>query len=253
MAMAKIQNPIAGFFLAGAGVMLLSLFSQTQCFARSAPLPKKIVIPTQETGKPQTRPPLRWRKSFSIGITNLTYSQTAVDPFTQKLITIKGGVEIPITDSRWSIGTGFFFNAFELSNTGQYQLKILGINFRLGRFLTAPESRIQVRFNGGVYYNTSLSVIGFKNMLGPQIFPELSYRISNQRSVLVYVKYSPVLVAGGIDIIRNRELATGIYFRQALASGSGFFAGIDIAGLDAAAGLDEARVRSVSFGIGFGF
>jgi hypothetical protein len=253
MVMAKNQSPSSGVFLAIALVIFVSLFWQASCFARSASVSRKREVPVQEIGKEQVRPPPRWRKSFSIGITSLTYSQTAVDPFTQKLITIKGGVEIPITDSRWSIGTGFFFNAFELSNTGNYQLKILGINFRLGRFLTAPESRIQVRFNGGVYYNTSLSVIGFKNMLGPQIFPELSYRISKQKSVLVYVKYSPVLVAGGIDIIRNRELATGLYFRQALASGSGFFAGIDIAGLDAAAGLDEARARSVSFGIGFGF
>jgi hypothetical protein len=229
------------------------LLLNTPCFARSATPPRKGSPPAQEAGKQQVRPPPRWRKSFSIGITSLTYSQTAVDPFTQKLITIKGGVEIPISDSRWSIGTGFFFNAFELSNTGSYQLKILGVNLRLGRFLTAPESRVQVRFNGGVYYNTSLSVIGFKNMLGPQIFPELSYRITNRQSVMIYVKYSPVLVAGGIDIIRNRELATGIYFRQSLASGSGFFAGVDIAGLDAAAGSDEARTRSVSFGIGFGF
>lgn len=251
--MAKNQSPHAGVFLAGAWMVFALSLMHAPCFARSATPNKKSVAPAPEPSKEQVRPAPRWRKSFSIGITSLTYSQTAVDPFTQKLITIKGGVEIPISDSRWSIGTGFFFNAFELSNTGKYELKILGFNLRLGRFLTAPESRVQVRFNGGIYYNTSLSVIGFKNMLGPQIFPELSYRITSRQSVMIYVKYSPVLVAGGIDIIRNRELATGIYFRQSLPSGSGFFAGIDIAGLDAAAGLDEARTRSVSFGIGFGF
>jgi hypothetical protein len=251
--MAKNQSPRLGVILARAPVMGFLLLLHTPCFARSATPVRKGLTPATQVGKEQVRPPPRWRKSFSVGITSLTYSQTAVDPFTQKLITIKGGVEIPINDSRWSIGTGFFFNAFELSNTGNYDLKILGFNLRLGRFLTAPESRVQVRFNGGVYYNTSLSVIGFKNMLGPQIFPELSYRITNRQSVMIYVKYSPVLVAGGIDIIRNRELATGIYFRQSLVSGSGFFAGVDIAGLDAAAGSDEARTRSVSFGIGFGF
>ncbi len=234
-------------------VLILTLSSSTLCGAE-AKAATAIYPPPQQATPQAARSPGRWRKSFGIGLTSLTYSQTAVEPFTQKLITLKGGVEIPISDSRWSVGTGFFFNAIQLSNTGNYQLKILGLNLRTGRFLTAPERRIQVRFNGGLYYNTSLSVIGFKNMLGPQIFPEFSYRISKLKSILIYVKYSPVVVAGGaLDIIRNRELATGVYFRQSLASGSGFFGGIDIAGLDAAAGPDEAKVRSISFGIGFGF
>ena len=114
-------------------------------------------------------------------------------------------------------------------------------------------SRLQFRLNGGIYYNTSVSEIGFKNMLGPQIFPELSLRISKNQGVMTYFKYSPVVVAGGIDITRNRELATGLYFRQSLKNRKSIFVGLDYAELDAVSGAKEAHTRTLSLGVGLGF
>jgi hypothetical protein len=210
--------------------------------------------PVAEAPKHRAQPAqARLKKSIGIGLTDLTYSQTGVDEFKEKLLTLKGGLEMQIPNSAWSIGGGFFFNAFELSNTGIYQLKILGVNLRAGTFLTPHESAVHVKFNGGLYYNTSISEIGFKNVIGPQIYPEIIFRMGGRSSVMIYGKYSPVLVAGSFNMIRNREIATGIYFRQAFGDGKSFLAGIDYAGLDASVGAEEAKARSLSFGIGLGF
>lgn len=195
----------------------------------------------------------RWKKSLGLGLTNLHYSQTLVTPFTQRFITVKGGLETLMPGSEWSLGGSFFFNSIALSNSGTYRLRILGVNLRSGRFLTSPESGIQVRLNGGVYYTTSLSEIGLKDMVGPQIFPEFSFRISQAKSVMIYFKYSPVLVAGSFDIFSNRELALGLYFRQLISNTNSWFVGVDYSELDARFGSEEASMRSLSLGAGLGF
>jgi hypothetical protein len=224
------------------------LFALSILPAAGAEVPQQKKIRTE--AKPQRS---RWRKSLGLGATNLHYSQTQVAPFTQRFITLKGGLETTIPGSAWSIGGSFFFNSLSLSNTGIYQLRILGVNLRSGRFLTPPESSVQVRLNGGVYYNTSFSEIGFKDMVGPQIFPEFSFRISQARSVMTYFKYSPVLVEGSFDILSNRELAAGLYFRQLISATMSWFVGIDYAELDARISSEQANMRSLSLGAGLGF
>ncbi|MBU6154327.1 MAG: hypothetical protein KGP28_08510, partial [Bdellovibrionales bacterium] len=91
------------------------------------------------------------------------------------------------------------------------------------------------------------------NMIGPQVFPEFSFRITPRRSVMTYLKYAPVLAAGSFDFLRNREIAAGLYYRQLLSGTNNLFAGLDYSLLDATAGGDKASARSLSLGIGFGF
>ncbi|MBU6154855.1 MAG: hypothetical protein KGP28_11180, partial [Bdellovibrionales bacterium] len=100
----------------------------------AAPKPAKSSASAVSTESKKVRS--RWRRSFGIGFTNLNYSQTGVVAFTQKFITVKGGLETPISGSRWSVGGSFFLNAIELANTGPYRLRFLGLNLRFGRFLT---------------------------------------------------------------------------------------------------------------------
>jgi len=107
--------------------------------------------------------------------------------------------------------------------------------------------------NGGMYYNTALSAIGFKNMFGPQVFPEWSIRVGARDALMIYFKYSPVWVDGRLDLGRNRELAAGIYFRHGLEGGRSIYLGIDRALLDAYTSDAEAHTRSLSIGAGFGF
>jgi|GEM_PF-5469554 len=195
----------------------------------------------------------RWHPFVGLGITRLDYVQTAVSPFKETLLTLKAGVEIPLSSPGWSLGAGAFYNALELANSGVYQLKVLGANLRLGKRFSRPESRNGFRLNGGLYYNTSISDIGFKNMLGPQIYPEFLLRFSRLQSAAFYLKYSPVITTGGVDLIRNRELAMGLSFRQVLKNGNSVIAGLDYAELDVFAGGEVAHTRTLSFGVGLGF
>jgi len=201
----------------------------------------------------KTKSVSRWRGSFGAGYSAIHYSQTQVDAFSVGAVTLKAGLETSLSNPRWTLGAGTFINAFTLSNSSAYSFRILGVNLRGGYYLTAPESKLQFRLNGGIYYNTALSAIGFKNMFGPQVFPEWSIRISPREALMIYFKYSPVLVAGGLDLGRNRELAGGIYFRHLLEGGNSIFLGMDYALLDAFTADAEAHTRSLSIGVGMGF
>ena len=206
-------------------------------------------------GVEQTKPKSasRWRGSFGAGYSSIQYSQTQVEPFSVGALTLKGGIETSLSNSRWTLGAGTFINAVTLSNSSAYSFRILGVNLRAGYYLTPPESSVQFRLNGGIYYNTALSAIGFKNMFGPQVFPELSFRIGARDALMIYFKYSPVMVAGGVDLGRNRELAAGIYLRHGLEGGRSIYLGIDHAFLDVFTPAAEAHTRSLSIGIGLGF
>jgi hypothetical protein len=119
--------------------------------------------------------------------------------------------------------------------------------------MTPPQSSTQFRLSTGAYYNTSVSELGFKGMLGPQVMPELSFRLSKNTGVLTYFKYAPILVNGSFDFAKNKEIAAGIHYRFTLKNGTTLTGGVDYATLDAVAGTDSAQTQSISFGMGMSF
>jgi hypothetical protein len=202
----------------------------------------------------------RTRYSLGVGVTSLQYSQTVVtegveqiDALKELLLTIKGGMEYALVPNKYILGFGFFYNALVLSNTGEYPLQILGGNVKLGFLMTPPQSSTQFRLSTGAYYNTSVSELGFKGMLGPQVMPELSFRLSKNTGVLTYFKYAPILVNGSFDFAKNKEIAAGIHYRFTLKNGTTLTGGVDYATLDAVAGTDSAQTQSISFGMGMSF
>lgn len=204
--------------------------------------------------KKKKRKSTRW--SLGVGFTSLQYSQTVddqVDSLSELLLTIKGGVEYSLVPNKYTLGFGFFYNALVLSKSGEYPMQVVGGNLKLGFLMTPPKASTQFRFSTGAYYNTSLSEIGFKGMVGPQFMPELSFKMSKNTGILTYLKYAPILVNGSLDFAKNKELAAGVHYRYTLKSGTTVTGGLDYANLDAYAGTAEAHTKSITLGMGMSF
>jgi hypothetical protein len=201
----------------------------------------------------------RTRYSLGVGVTSLQYNQrdsTAPENdirLTELLLTVKGGVEYALVPNKYILGVGFFYNALVLSNSGEFPLQILGGNVKLGFLMSPPKSSTQFRFSTGAYYNTSISEIGFKSMVGPQLMPELSFRMSKNTGILTYLKYAPIMVNSSFDFSKNKEIAAGVHYRHTLKGGTTITAGVDYANLDAYSGTDSAHTKTLSFGMGMSF
>jgi hypothetical protein len=202
----------------------------------------------------------RTRYSIGFGVTSLQYSQTVVtddvaqtDELTELLLTVKGGMEYALVPNKYILGFGFFYNALVLSKSGEFPLQILGGNVKLGFLMSPPKASTQFRLSTGAYYNTSVSELGFKGMVGPQIMPELSFKMSKNTGVLTYLKYAPILVNGSFDFSNSKEIAAGLHYRYTLKSGTTVTGGVDYSTLGALAGTDSAQTKTITFGMGMSF
>jgi hypothetical protein len=199
------------------------------------------------------------RYSLGMGVTSLQYTQSdSTDPeadikLTELLLTLKGGMEYALVPNKYILGIGFFYNALVLSKSGEFPLQILGGNVKLGFLMSPPKASTQFRFSTGAYYNTSISEIGFKGMMGPLLMPELSFRMSKNTGILTYFKYAPIMVRSSFDFSKNKEIAAGLHYRYTLKSGTTITAGVDYASLDAYSGTDSAHTDTLSFGMGMSF
>ncbi len=166
-----------------------------------------------------------FRFSGSLGYVYNTY-QSAMVSVAQHSLMIKGAAQwnLPSVD-RVSLGFSGFYTLLPF-NTTRYvnnagnafdvSIRFLGLNLRANYdtpWMTGPWN-LQLAL--GWYVNTSFvkdSLIGYEWVNGPQIYPQLSYRLDEKRSIGGYVKYSPVM-SGATRVLNpgtNFEVATGLY------------------------------------------
>ena len=193
-----------------------------------------------------------WTGGFGIGYSAISYSQTYVESFHEKALTLKGHVERNLGASRFTFGLGGFYNVWVLSHPGELKIRVLGGNLRLGYRLLEPQGRFQTRLNFGTYFNTAVTDLGFKNMIGPQIFPEVSYRFQHSKMVTAYFKFSPILVGSSFNLKSDREVALGIGYRYLFLNGKSIGITLDYSQLDAVAGSIEAHTQTTTLGLGYG-
>jgi len=112
----------------------------------------------------------------------------------------------------------------------------------------------RVNVNAGLYYNTSLSTVGFANMYGPQLYPEFIYLFQNGHSLIGYGKFSPALsFSKKISFNENRELAIGAHYSFPLSPLYRLSVGIDISQLTLNLNNDWASTNTYSISSGFSF
>ncbi|MBU6154856.1 MAG: hypothetical protein KGP28_11185 [Bdellovibrionales bacterium] len=158
------------------------------------------------------------RKLFvspGLGISNLNYSQTAVDPYNSIVMTAKISANYFIVPPKWDLGFTGFFNFVSLAKSSPVDVRFLGLNLRLGYIFPEVKAPWRLSLYGGWYYSTmfaSDSSFGYKNVSGPQLFPSVRRTLNNGHALSAFLKFSPISNNLGLLSLSNNEFATGVSY-----------------------------------------
>jgi hypothetical protein len=153
--------------------------------------------------------------SPGLGISSLSYSQTAVDPYHSIVMTAKVSSNYLLFPPKWDLGFTGFFNFVSLSKSSPVDVRFLGLNLRLGYIFPEIKAPWRLSLYGGWYYSTmfaSDSTFGYKNISGPQLFPSLRRNLNNGHAISTYFKFSPISNNLGFFSLSNNEIATGLSY-----------------------------------------
>ncbi len=203
----------------------------------------------------------RWRYSFGAGYTLISFRDYQDVILKQNTITLKGGVVYRAIDSVLDFGLSGFYNVFAMNSTSLGQtsvsgekLRYLGLNARATYHVIEAPSNIRFNVSGGVYWNSSVGRLGFSDMIGPQIFPDVTYVFANGNSLYLYTKFAASISnARGLSFKTNREVATGLHYSFPVSRLNRMTVGVDVSQLSL--DLDDAwastNTYSLSTGISF--
>ncbi len=183
-----------------------------------------VSIPTSAEA---VRLPRRYKIGLSIGQTWTNYSE---------LYQFQPGLLIPDLKQRSILGTlsltyylvpevidvnaeGYLTLATLAKSGANDDLRFYGLNFRVGYVIPLNYETWRLVLFGGWYHANTLVLgggYGYKNLYGPQFYPQLEYApyVEERRFTYgVYAKISPVTDGlTGYDF-KNRELGAGINFK----------------------------------------
>lgn len=197
-----------------------------------------------------------WKFSVGGGFTLLSFRQKNVDSFSQGAFTVKAGASYKIIPEKLDLGLVGFINsvAFASNSKNNLTVQYVGLNGRFGYNLIGSPSPLRVNINAGLYYNTSLSTVGFANMYGPQLYPEVIYLFKNGHSLVTYGKFSPAFsFSPKISFKENRELAMGAHYSFPLSPLRRFSVGMDLSQLTLNLNDDWATTNTYSISAGYSF
>jgi hypothetical protein len=170
----------------------------------------------------------------SVGLTSVSYSETLWGQLRETLVSAKLAVARDLPWTSWQAGGNVYVNAVVVgsSKTGA-AVRFLGANARIGRRFSLG-GPWQLAIQAGAYYVTTIATTsnaGFRNLVGPQLYPSLRRSLSFRDQLAVYLKYSPVL-NGSTLTFTSRELAAGVaWTRDGLLGGRALVTSLDFARL----------------------
>lgn len=168
-----------------------------------------IVFDEYDNLKNQHKDKKRWSLSAGFGPTIIRYSQTKASSYSAISLTGKMSFRFGLTQNV-DLGLSTFANLVTVSeNIEGAEARFVGINGRIGYAFGFP---LRLSINGGIYYLsmfTNTTQFGFDTVIGPQLYPFLSYSFAGGSMWWMYGKFSPVTNNFSILNLSNREVATG--------------------------------------------
>jgi hypothetical protein len=152
----------------------------------------------------------RYSITTGVGGTYVMYQQTSVPSFSEMALTFKAAGQFTIKGP-WDIGVSGYA-ALPMSTTVPgYSLSFFGGNLRLGYRIFPPVKTWNLMVMGGVYYSTTQSAvgIGYKNFMGPQLYPVLRKDLGQDRGLWFYLKFSPLMDGFSFVNLSSAEYAGG--------------------------------------------
>ncbi len=191
----------------------------------------------------------------ALQFSSIAYTETGVSDYSEIAVTGKIQYLRSVFSKRWDVGASVFFTLFPLSRTPSITARFLGVNARFGYILPWLQEPWKLSLLGGVYYVTSFvtsSQFGFKNMMGPQIFPTLRRILNNGSSISTYLKYSPVSGKLKIRSLSDREIAFGVSYTYLQKNNHPIIALFDISNIKLLIQGISINSTTISLGVGYG-
>ncbi len=165
--------------------------------------------------KPLTQETLDIEKNqwtAGLGPTFLKYRETSLADINELILTGKIFFSRRLTP-QWNIGANLFGNLIHISGSPPSdRVKFLGANVRLGYVLPFIKKPWVVNLMIGAYYSQMLGTPGFgySPVLYPQLYPTVSYGLSNGQVFSTYFKFVPIGKKFTSVSASERELASGM-------------------------------------------
>jgi hypothetical protein len=187
----------------------------------------------------------------SLGFSYISYQEAGMS-LTEEAITVKLSFKHPLDPSgKWSLGISGYYTAVPVATTGSPDsIRFFGLNGRMGYSPPLASQNWRFIIQGGVYYTTTFvtgDVYGFKNMFGPQIYPEIDRVLSNGGAISAYFKYAPIIDQTQLTF-SNSELAGGLSYSP--QQEYGWVYSLDVSSLGLSQNGFTAQSRTISLGVG---
>lgn len=205
---------------------------------------------------PDTSPTKRLYTSFGLGLTSISHAESIMPTYTSIAVTAKAGINYLLFPPRWDLGFSGYITAFQLTKSQDIDVRYIGANARIGFVFTRTKSPWKIALYGGMYYTTMVvqdSAFGFRNMIGPQVYPAVRYKFMNGNSLNFYAKYSPVTGSFSVLTLANHEIAGGVSYVAALSSGQNLSYSLDVSNLSLVITGVSITTSVIVLGMGVGF
>jgi hypothetical protein len=184
--------------------------------------------------------------SPSVGITQLSYTEAGVAPYSAVMLSGKIGLQFALAPPVWDGAINIFGNLLPLiPDSSGNVARFIGINARVGYVVKQVRDPWRLSLMGG-----SGNAFGFKDVSGPQFFPLIRRKFSDSRGVYGYIKYAPVAAGGRITSLGDRELALGLGGNWVNGRNTPLSLSLDIADLSAELSGVPISCRTATLSLG---
>lgn len=160
------------------------------------------------------------KSAFVVGLgpTLIHYTESGLrlTNYRSTALTVTGDYQLPMSASgNWTIQGSIYGTAVQIQQSTSDDPRFIGVNGRLIYRLPFSRESLELKLAAGIYYLSMIvpsESFGFKNLVGPQLYPTIRYQIPGVLTLRTYVKYSPVSEQLRIMDLANREFAYGISF-----------------------------------------
>ncbi len=206
------------------------------------------------------KPTQRYSFTPGLSLSYISYQEVRTDvpsiDYSAISLTAKINYLHSLFSQRWDIGGSVFFTLLPISQTPKTTERFLGVNLRVGCVLPKIEEPWRFSILVGWYYVTTFvtsNAFGFKNMMGPQLFPTLRKQLKNGDMALGYIKFSPVSTQLSLLNLANHELAVGVSYLHPLQNLHPLSFSMDLSNFKLEILGVKISSTTVSVGAGYGF
>lgn len=152
----------------------------------------KILCPSLEaieTGRIALHPSLKFRVAMGLGYAS--YHQTDAPAVSEETLRLEISALQKFAHSPWQLKGNAWVTAFAMANEGGPALGLVNLDATLD-YVVNVGSRWSFGLGAGPYYATSYSTaeLGFRNLMGPEAAPSISYCFANQTTLQGDLRYA---------------------------------------------------------------